>query len=118
MDLRGHRTALAAFTAPSVAGYAVVLGVQHWPAVLGASFLFLAWASLSLPASFTLVGESIPPQKHAMGIGIQSLVRRLPVVMDPVAGGMLMDRFGLKSGVRYGVLLSILPAGAALRLLR
>ncbi|MCW5976722.1 MAG: MFS transporter [Bryobacteraceae bacterium] len=118
VDRWGHRTALAASTALSIVGYAVVFGVQHWAAVLGASFLFLAWASLSLPASFTLVGESLPPQKHAMGIGIQSLVRRLPVIIGPVAGGMLMDRFGLTSGVRYGVLLSILLAGAALALQR
>jgi MFS family permease len=118
VDRWGHRTALGAFTALSIAGYAVVFGVQHWVAVLAASFLFLAWASLSLPASFTLVGESLPPEKHAMGIGIQSLVRRLPVIIGPVAGGMLMDRFGLTSGVRYGVVLSMLLAGAALVLQR
>jgi MFS family permease len=118
VDRWGHRTALCAFTVLSIAGYAIVFGVQHWAAVLGASCLFLAWASLSLPASFTLVGESLPPDKHAMGIGIQSLVRRLPVIIGPVAGGMMMDRFGLTSGVRYGVLLSILLAGAAIALQR
>lgn len=116
VDRWGHRTALAVFTVLSIAGYAVVFGVQHWAAVLGSSFLFLAWTSLSLPASFTLVGESLPPHKHAMGIGIQSLVRRIPVIVGPVAGGVLMDHFGLTSGVRYGVLLSILLAGAALAL--
>jgi MFS family permease len=73
---------------------------------------------LSLPASFTLVGESLPPHQHAMGIGIQSLVRRLPVIVGPVAGGMLMDRFGTTQGVRYGVLASMILAGAAIWLQR
>ena len=118
VDRWGHRTALTAFTLISIAGYAVVLGVQHWAAVLGGGFLFLAWTSLSLPASFTLVGESLPPGQHAMGIGIQSLVRRLPVMIGPVAGGVLMDRFGTAQGVRYGVLVSIFLAAAALGIQR
>ena len=118
VDRWGHRAALTAFTTISIGGYAVVFGVPHWAAVLGASFLFLAWTSLSLPAAFTLVGESLPPGKHAMGIGIQSLVRRLPVIIGPVAGGILMDRFGMTAGVRYGVLISMLLAGAALGLQR
>jgi MFS family permease len=51
-----------------------------------------------------------------MGIGIQSLVRRLPVIIGPVAGGLLIDRFGVAGGVRYGILLSLVFAGAALAL--
>jgi len=39
-------------------------------------------------------------------------------MIGPVAGGMLMDRFGMTSGVRYGVLTSILLAGTALGLQR
>jgi hypothetical protein len=27
---------------------------------MGGAFLFLAWTTLSLPATFTLVGESLP----------------------------------------------------------
>src|SRR5688500_5369921 len=118
VDRWGHRAALTAFTMISIAGYAVLLGVQHWAAVLGGGFLFLAWTSLSLPASFTLIGESLPPKQHAMGIGIQSLVRRLPVMIVPVAGGVLMDRFGTTQGIRYGVLVSIFVAAAALGIQR
>lgn len=118
VDRWGHRAALSAFTVISIAGYVVIFAVEHWAAVLGATFLFLAWTSLSLPASFTLVGESLPPGQHAMGIAIQSLVRRLPVMIGPLAGGMLMDHFGVEHGFRYGVLISIFLAAAALWLQR
>src|SRR6266436_6723416 len=47
VERRGHRRALVLFTALSMAGYAVVLFIPHWVALLGGMFLFLAWSSLS-----------------------------------------------------------------------
>ena len=50
-----------------------------------------AWTTLSLPATFTLVAESLPAGKHAMGIGVQSLVRRIPAIVGPIVGGILTE---------------------------
>ena len=75
-DRFGHRRALVAFNVVSVIGYAVVLLVPHWGAVLAATFLFLAWSCFSLPATFSLVGAALHEQKHAMGIGVQSYPHR------------------------------------------
>jgi MFS family permease len=49
-----------------------------------------------------------------MGIGVQSLIRRIPVIIGPVVGGVLLDAFGVVEGVRIGVMISIVLAGAAL----
>src|SRR3989441_6395387 len=49
VDRWGHRRALVAFTALSMVGYALVLCIPHWAAMMGGMFLFLAWSSLSLP---------------------------------------------------------------------
>ena len=114
VDRFGHRAALMSFTGISIAGYLLVLVIPHWFAVIGGTFLFLAWTTLSLPATFTLVADSLPPGKHAMGIGVQSLVRRVPAIVGPIAGGILIDRFGTIDGVRFGLLASILLAGVAL----
>jgi MFS family permease len=114
VDRFGYRTALTAFTVISIAGYLLVVAVPHWAAVVAGAFLFLAWSTLSLPATFTLVADSLPAGKHAMGIGVQSLVRRVPVIVGPIVGGMLIDRFGTIAGVRYGLLISILLGGLAL----
>src|SRR5215469_6512885 len=59
VDRWGHRKALVAFTIVSIAGYALVLAVPHWPAVVGGAFLFLAWSTLSLPALFSLVAARL-----------------------------------------------------------
>ena len=114
MDRWGHRKGLVAFTGISIAGYLLVLLVPRWPAVIGATFLFLAWSSFSLPAMFTLVAANLSSAKHTMGIGMQSLIKRLPIVIGPLAGGLLIDRYGIVSGVRAGLVISIVLGLAAI----
>ena len=107
VDRWGHRRALVAFTALSIAGYALVLAVPRWPAVIGGTFLFLAWSTLSLPAMFSLVAQNLSSAKHTMGIGVQSLIKRVPIVIGPLIGGVLIDRYGVVGGVRAGLIISI-----------
>jgi len=106
-DRWGHRKGLMAFTCLSIAGYVLVLLVPRWPAVVGGTFLFLAWSTLSLPAMFSLVATSLSSAKHTMGIGIQSLIKRVPILIGPVLGGLLVDKLGVASGVRAGAAVSI-----------
>jgi MFS family permease len=106
-DRWGHRKALSFFTALSVAGYLMVFAIPHWAAVLGATFFFLAWASFSLPATFSLVGTNLAPEKYGMGIALQSIIKRIPILVGPVLGGILIDRFGVHDGIRLGLLASI-----------
>jgi MFS family permease len=112
-DRWGHRKALVLFTLISICGYSLILLVPHWAGVLVASFFFLAWSSLSLPATFTLIGASLVSNKHAMGIGVQSTVKRISVILGPILGGVLIDRYGLMRGVKTGVVLAILLAAVA-----
>jgi MFS family permease len=114
VDRWGHRKGLVAFTGISIAGYLLVLLVPRWPAVIGATFLFLAWSSLSLPAMFSLVAANLSSAKHTMGIGVQSLIKRLPIVIGPLAGGVLIDRYGVVTGVRAGLVISIVLGLAAM----
>jgi hypothetical protein len=58
------------------------------------TFLFLAWSCFLLPATLSLVGATLYEQKHAIGIGVQSVIKRLPIIIGPICGGVLIDRFG------------------------
>jgi len=106
-DRWGQRRALLAFSAVAVAGYILVLVWPHWLALLLGSFLFLAWSALSLPATFTVVATSLEQHRHTMGIGVQSLVRRVPMMLGPLIGGWLLTRFGWTDGVKYALALCI-----------
>jgi MFS family permease len=77
---------------------------QHWLALLVGAFLFLAWSALSLPATFSVVATSLAAHKHTMGIGVQSMVRRVPMMIGPLIGGWLVTRFGWMLGVRYALM--------------
>src|ERR1044072_2419731 len=89
-DRWGQRTSLLLFNALSLAGYVLVFLWQDWRAMLAGSFLFLAWSALSLPATFSVVATSLEARQHTMGIGIQSLVRRIPMMIGPLVGGWLI----------------------------
>ena len=113
-DRWGHRRALTFFSLLSICGYGVVLLIPHWAGVIAASFLFLAWSSFSLPATFSIIGNSLTANKYAMGIGVQATIKRIPLILGPILGGVLMDHYGLIPGTRTGILLGICLAALAI----
>src|SRR6266496_2360161 len=106
-DRWGHRHAFIIFNVVSIVGYAVVLLVPHWAGVIAGMFLFLSWSCFSLPATFSLIGAALEANRHSMGIGVQSVIKRLPIMIAPIFGGMLIDRFGIIGGVRIALIVSI-----------
>jgi len=114
VDLWGHRRAFLAFNIVSIVGYALVLFVPHWGAVIAGMFLFLSWTCFSLPATFSLVAAALEANRHSMGIGVQSVIKRLPIMIAPFFGGLLIDRFGVIGGVRIALVFSIVLSGATI----
>jgi len=107
VDVWGHRRAFIIFNLVSIVGYALVLLVPHWAAVIAGMFLFLSWTCFSLPATFSLVGAALEANRHSMGVGVQSVIKRLPIMIAPIIGGMLINRFGVINGVRIALTVSI-----------
>ena len=107
VDHWGHRRAFLIFNLVSIGGYGLVLLIPRWGAVIAGMFLFLSWTCFSLPATFSLVGTTLAANRHSMGIGVQSVMKRLPIMIAPVFGGMLIDRFGIVGGVRIALVISI-----------
>jgi MFS family permease len=103
-DRLGQRRSLLLFNALSFAGYLLVLAWQHWLALVAGAFLFLAWSALSLPATFSVVASSLAKERHTMGVGVQSMVRRVPMMIGPLIGGWLITRHGWEQGVRHALL--------------
>src|SRR5437879_8145581 len=51
-DRWGHRRAFITFNVVSIAGYALVLLIPHWGAVIAGMFWFLSWSCFSLASTF------------------------------------------------------------------
>jgi MFS family permease len=92
-----------------MAGFALVIAVPSWIAVMGGAVLFLSWTAISLPATMGLVARVLPKDKRTMGVSMHSLVRRIPMALGPVVGGALIGVFGVSTGVRaaFGVALAL-----------
>ena len=107
VDIWGHRRAFIIFNLVSIVGYVLVLLVPHWAAVIAGMFLFLSWTCFSLPATFSLIGAALEANRHSMGVGVQSVIKRLPIMIAPFFGGILIDRFGIIPGVRIALVVSV-----------
>ncbi len=118
VDIWGHRRAFIIFNLISIVGYALVLLVPHWAAVIAGMFLFLSWTCFSLPATFSLVGAALEANRYSMGVGVQSVIKRLPIMIAPFFGGVLIDRFGIINGVRIALLISIFLSAVTILLQR
>ena len=106
-DRWGERRALLLFNAVSLCGYVLVVAWSHWLALLVGSVLFVAWSALSLPTTFSVVATSLERHRHTMGIGVQSMVRRIPMMVGPLFGGWLVTSLGWADGVKCALALCI-----------
>lgn len=104
----GYKKSLLGFNFMAMIGYAIVILIPHWIAVVIGSFFFLSWTSLSLPAAMDLIRGEVPKNKQVMGVSLHSLTRRIPMALGPIIGGILIDKFGVTDGIRLSFVIALL----------
>ncbi len=97
----GYKKALMFFNIFTLIGYLIVIIFPNWIAVIIGSFFFLSWTALSLPAVMDMLSKEMPKNKRVFGVSLHSLVRRIPMAIGPMIGGLLIDTYGETTGVRY-----------------
>jgi MFS family permease len=78
----------------------------------------MAWQSMASPGIFAVIGDSLPRERRAMGFTLQSILKRVPVVIAPVLGGVLIARVGIVKGVHASLLITLVLAAATILLVR
>ena len=109
-DRLGFKKALLIFNLFAMFGYLLVILIPAWPAVLVGALFFLSWSAISLPATMSLVARALPMNKRTMGVSMHSLVRRVPMALGPVIGGLFIGLWGEKDGVRLAFIVALLLA--------
>ena len=99
-DRLGTKRALLVFNLLAMAGFLIVILVPSWIAVIVGSFFFLSWTAISLPATMDMVSRLLPQNKRTMGVSMHSLVRRIPMALGPLLGGVFINTWGETTGVR------------------
>ena len=92
-----------------MAGFALVIVIPTWQAVLIGAVLFISWSAISLPATMSLIYKVLPRNKQTMGVSMHSLLRRIPMALGPLLGGLFISLWGEREGVRaaFGVSLTL-----------
>jgi len=108
-DRLGTKKSLLIFNLVAIAGFALVILVPAWQAVLAGAVLFISWSAISLPATISLIYKVLPTNKRTMGVTMHSLVRRIPMALGPLLGGLFIGIWGERDGVRlaFGVALAM-----------
>ena len=100
------RLSCSSISSPLV-GYLIVILIPRWEAVILGALFFLSWSAVSLPATMDLVARVLPGSKRAMGVSMHSLVRRVPMALGPIVGGICIDVWGTADGIRIAFLVAL-----------
>jgi len=117
-DRFGRRRAFLIFLALATVGYLVYLLGPSWPFAFAGLAFVMAWQSMASPAIFAVIGDALPPNKRAMGFSVQSILKRIPIVIAPVIGGVIIARRGVVSGVHVGLAVTLAIAAVTALLIR
>lgn len=105
-DRYGAKRSLLVFNLIALAGFLLVIAYPSWIVVLFAAALFLSWTAISLPATMELVSKVLPKNKRTMGVSMHSLIRRIPMALGPVVGGLFIFYMGDIDGIRMAFIVS------------
>jgi len=72
---------------------------------------------MASPAVFATIGDALPKELRAMGFTVQSMLKRIPMVLSPLVGGAMIAAFGVRRGIRAGLAITLVPAVTAVPLL-
>jgi len=107
-DRIGTKRSLLVFNIFAMFGYLIVIFVPSWQAVLVGAVFFLSWSAISLPATMSLISKALPLNKRTMGVSVLSLVRRIPMALGPILGGLCIGLWGERDGVRAAFVVALL----------
>lgn len=113
-DRLGRRRALLLFIALALLGYITYLAAPSWQVAIAGLVFVMAWSSMASPTLFAVVGDALPRGRRAIGFTVQALLKRVPLVIGPIVGGIVVTRLGVAPGVRMLLCVTVILGAVAL----
>ena len=107
-DRFGTRKSFFMFNILAIGGYLIAIIFTSWIAVFIGMIFFSAWSNISLPASMSLITASLGNRKTVMGISMHSFIRRIPMAVGPVIGGLIIMHYGVIHGIKIAFSFSVI----------
>ena len=119
-DRLGRRFALVLLICAASVGYLLYWSAASWHWAFAGLLFAMAWSSMASPTLFSIIGDALPVHQRAMGFTVQAIVKRIPIMIAPTLGGLVIAARGIQSGIRTLLLISVvlaLASAAASRLI-
>jgi MFS family permease len=117
-DHYGRRQALLLFVMLAAVGYIVLAAAPTWPVVFVGLLFIMCWTSMASPTLLAVVGDALPAGRRSVGLSVQAILRRIPILVAPALGGALIAVAGIRTGVRAGLMVSVALALVTLAVVR
>jgi MFS family permease len=117
-DRFGRRRAFFLFIGLACIGYFFYLFGPSWQFVFIGLAFAMAWQSMASPTIFAIIGDALPREKRAMGFTIQSILKRVPILIAPAIGGAIIATLGIKRGIQIGLVVTLALAILTVMLIR
>ncbi len=106
-DRWGRLNAGIAFVLFGIGGYFIYAVAPSWEYLFIGLVMVQGTSSLLQPTIFAIIGDSIPPERRTNAFSVQSILKRLPIVVAPMIGGFIFNALGIFDGVRVSLWLTI-----------
>jgi MFS family permease len=90
----GPRAALALSAIPTAVGFTLMLATKEPWVIAAGAILMTNWEPLSVPATFDVVGRNVRTGRRTIAFAVQSIQKRLPKIVGPAVGGVLLAAVG------------------------
>lgn len=100
------RRSLLLFNFVPLIGLAILALWQSWIAVFLAIPFIFAWDAIAGPATITVVGDSLPPDRRTMAFSLQAIFRRVSRIAAYLVAAPFVWYFGREGGVRLNALIA------------
>jgi MFS family permease len=109
---------LLLFVSLAAVGYGIYWMAPSWPWIFIGLVFVMAWSSMASPTLFAVVGDALPKGRRAMGFTVQSILRRVPIVIAPTLGGLAIVAHGVRGGIRVSLIATVVLALATFVVVR
>ncbi len=105
-DRYGRRRLILFGTVLRTFGPVLYLLAHSWEWVIPGAVI-AGMTSLYMPAFHAIIAESLPSERRGSGYGVYNTITRIPNIISPLIGGILVDTYGLYRGVRIFLMMQV-----------
>jgi len=117
-DKYGRRQIIVMMTFVIALSFLFYIFAPDWRFVL-LGMIISNLALIYQPALDAILADSVPPEKRGMGYAAVNVIPNIPTIVAPVIAGILVETYGIVSGMRivYTIIFFCMMAAAIVRLL-